>query len=437
MPEPIKTEIAIPIAERVEGYTGNTVTDLANYIGVIYQFMISIIGVVAAVMMIIGGFQYLTSAGDAGKIGAARKRITDALIGLVLAFSAYLLLNTINPALLSFEPIGNRLSPVRTITASLPFCEQMAKTLKLDLSQITQAKMQAFPQGCNSCGCAGYLQQPSLDTSGRPKLDGNGQPINSRIWCIFRGDRATPKERGGGVINSGCGEEKIWTAEAEFFGDGGNNEFQPSVCVPTVRYGAEDLEKAFVETGMTPHRNELGRCQACATFGPGARIRLGYVDSAQACQAWMNVANNGNAQDNRFTVGNKSETNFVLDTSRPSQMYYCGYSSDRNNCVYGNVRCETHVNSCDDYDSEYITFCDQPDSRGGLLCKDEELQSFTGGSYGAHLGPICQTNPCGVGGGCGQSGIIEALNGFGSSGGFTSTVFRGSTFGLWDPSACD
>jgi hypothetical protein len=106
--EPPKLEIPIP------GVTLTSITDteaysipwIAQYISGVYAFLISIIGVIAAIMMIIGGFQYLTSAGDGGKIGAAKKRIVNALTGVILALSSYVILYTINPNLVQFEGLS-------------------------------------------------------------------------------------------------------------------------------------------------------------------------------------------------------------------------------------------------------------------------------------------------------------------------------------------
>lgn len=89
-----------------------TIPWLAQYIGGIYTFLISIVGVLAACMMIYGGFQYATSAGDKSRIGAAKKRITDALVGLLLALGSYTVLFAINPDLVSFE--GLKIAGVRT-----------------------------------------------------------------------------------------------------------------------------------------------------------------------------------------------------------------------------------------------------------------------------------------------------------------------------------
>jgi hypothetical protein len=43
-----------------------------------------VIGVVAVIMIIIGGFKYITSAGDAGKVTSAKNTILYAVIGLVV-----------------------------------------------------------------------------------------------------------------------------------------------------------------------------------------------------------------------------------------------------------------------------------------------------------------------------------------------------------------
>lgn len=89
-----------------------TVPWLAQYIGGVYTFLLSIAGVLAAVMMVVGGFQYVTSAGDKSKIGAAKSRIRDALAGLVLALGSYTVLYAINPSLIAFD--GLKIMKVNT-----------------------------------------------------------------------------------------------------------------------------------------------------------------------------------------------------------------------------------------------------------------------------------------------------------------------------------
>lgn len=66
------------------------------------------------VMIVIGAFQFLTSRGNAGKAGDAKKTITYAFLGIVLFLSSYLIINIIQfvfigdpdqgaPSLLKFE----------------------------------------------------------------------------------------------------------------------------------------------------------------------------------------------------------------------------------------------------------------------------------------------------------------------------------------------
>jgi hypothetical protein len=49
----------------------------------------------ALFFLIFGGIQWIISGGDKTKVEAARKKITFAIIGLVLAFSAFLIINTV------------------------------------------------------------------------------------------------------------------------------------------------------------------------------------------------------------------------------------------------------------------------------------------------------------------------------------------------------
>jgi len=69
----------------------------------LYTYIISIAGVIALVGLIIGGILYLTSAGDPEKLGKAKKQILAAFLGIIILFSSYLILTTINPELVSFE----------------------------------------------------------------------------------------------------------------------------------------------------------------------------------------------------------------------------------------------------------------------------------------------------------------------------------------------
>ena len=82
-----------------------TVSWLAEYIAAIYQYLVGAATILAIVMIMYGGFRWITAAGDAGKIGEAKKTIVGAVIGLILALGSYTILNLINPDLVSFKSL--------------------------------------------------------------------------------------------------------------------------------------------------------------------------------------------------------------------------------------------------------------------------------------------------------------------------------------------
>jgi len=60
-----------------EGTANNLIADVINIFSLV-------VGVVSVIMIIIGGFQYITSAGDSNKVGTAKNTILYAIIGLVI-----------------------------------------------------------------------------------------------------------------------------------------------------------------------------------------------------------------------------------------------------------------------------------------------------------------------------------------------------------------
>jgi cell wall-associated NlpC family hydrolase len=85
-------------------YKGETyvkIPYLSLYLAAVYRLGIGVAGVLAVIMIMIGGFIWLAAAGDAGKIGVAKKMITGAVVGLFLAVGSYTFMQIVNPDLLS------------------------------------------------------------------------------------------------------------------------------------------------------------------------------------------------------------------------------------------------------------------------------------------------------------------------------------------------
>ncbi len=77
--------------------------DLAHYVAAWYTFGVSAISIIAVVMIMWGGFEWITAAGSATLIGQAKGRIMNAIVGIILVLTSYGLLYLINPALVELR----------------------------------------------------------------------------------------------------------------------------------------------------------------------------------------------------------------------------------------------------------------------------------------------------------------------------------------------
>ncbi|MBU2529503.1 MAG: pilin, partial [Elusimicrobia bacterium] len=98
-PPDVNLQVSIGGTKQVKGIT--------DYIPKIYDYLVAIVSIVAIVMLMVGGLQYLTAGGNQQAVTKAKERILGAIVGLFLVLGAYTVLNTINPNLtkLSLPPI--------------------------------------------------------------------------------------------------------------------------------------------------------------------------------------------------------------------------------------------------------------------------------------------------------------------------------------------
>ncbi|OHA88178.1 MAG: hypothetical protein A2741_00990 [Candidatus Zambryskibacteria bacterium RIFCSPHIGHO2_01_FULL_43_27] len=95
--------------------TDNTTADLSTYLPGIFKLLIAIAGGLAALVMVIGGVQYLSTDAISGK-EEGLERVNNALVGLLLAIASWLILNTINPSTLNFNLSLQRISAPTAVT---------------------------------------------------------------------------------------------------------------------------------------------------------------------------------------------------------------------------------------------------------------------------------------------------------------------------------
>lgn len=379
----IQTEIIIPGSEPIfdNGLLRGKVGDLAGYLNIIYNFLISIVGVVAGVFILIGGFQYLTAGGDAARVTGAKKRIGNALIGFILALSSYLLLNTINPDLVNLKLPEGLKQGVRTEAFFTPICEELVEQgfeVHFVLREFwTPEKFPNFRQP--QCGDIGEITSEKGD----------------RFYCMYRGSNCTPEpvKELGIKERTTCFPKNI-------------EDYNPKEIVDRARKIFNDA----VAEGKDPTRYvptpDIGQCISCSNLtyylGNLYKEELGY-DSEQngeaMCNIWSKIANGG-----AFDTGARERTGGVVS--------YCNWDLTANACMQTDIKCSS-LDSCDDYDEVKTPYYQEKDrigaySHGGTNRTQLEERPD-------HLTPVCKANPCGInlseGQGCrpGDLGVIDAI----------------------------
>jgi hypothetical protein len=111
----------------------------------LYKFAIGIATILAVIMIMWGGFEYMTTEAFTGK-NSAKDRITYSFVGLILLLGSYIILNTINRNLLTFKitfPTAGETGMNTAVTASqdaLNKFEEDRETALNTLAKVNGAK---------------------------------------------------------------------------------------------------------------------------------------------------------------------------------------------------------------------------------------------------------------------------------------------------------
>ena len=101
-------------------------SDLGQFIKYGYEYGMWVAGILATTMLIIAGFQWLTSGGNSDSIGSAKKKIAGAVTGLLLLSLSYVVLNSINPYLVELRLPKTWM--INTAQMAQPFCADVENT---------------------------------------------------------------------------------------------------------------------------------------------------------------------------------------------------------------------------------------------------------------------------------------------------------------------
>jgi len=90
---PVPASAAVDLTNQLEEVgeaTGvETSRSLAEIIGGLVQAALGLLGIVLLVLILYGGFLWMTAGGNEDQVGKAKKIITNAVVGLVIVMAAY------------------------------------------------------------------------------------------------------------------------------------------------------------------------------------------------------------------------------------------------------------------------------------------------------------------------------------------------------------
>jgi len=93
----IEYKLTMPIP----GVSQSSNGDIGSYVATLFQFGLAIVGLVAFAMIVFNGVKYIMGAGNESLVGDAKVGIWQAIVGVLLLLASVVLLNTINPCILS------------------------------------------------------------------------------------------------------------------------------------------------------------------------------------------------------------------------------------------------------------------------------------------------------------------------------------------------
>lgn len=175
---------------------------LSEYIGAVYQYAIAVASAIAVCMIIFYGFMITFSGGSSDKVGTAKTRITQAVVGLIIAVSSYVILYAINPELVKLKNLKVYIIDTVELNTWLPDSFQDGVNMTgmnltgpgtvlgtpyqkpvipnpscgKNLAQIAKTAVEQGPICNRSCSCAWFVST-MLEISGCPNKTANGKDI--------------------------------------------------------------------------------------------------------------------------------------------------------------------------------------------------------------------------------------------------------------------
>jgi hypothetical protein len=190
-----------PSLPLISNPSGNSILDT---VGAIYQFALMIGGLLAFVAIVYNGVKYAMSGGNSSLQSDAREGIEQALLGLLLLAGAYIVLNTINPALTKPTLPGLQAlpPPPPAATSTSPNCGDLSALANLngvaypaknapDLDQLMSCIQGNVSVSGRSIATYDQSHDSCNYTRGNPVCDTSGTCSHTRNSCHYGGSTGT------------------------------------------------------------------------------------------------------------------------------------------------------------------------------------------------------------------------------------------------------
>lgn len=238
------------LLEEIPGSTTGVTGNLATYLQNLYKFTFWAIGVAALFMLTVGGFMYVTSAGNTSRVETAKTIITDSLLGIIVALFAWLFLYVINPDLVE----GLQLPNTAPTGGTTPAPGTSPGATGGTLSHATAVAALGGSITLSSSGSCSDQQNPSCTSL-------EGVPTKTVDWIKNLRDK------------SGC--SLIITGGTEV----GHKTHGPGLG--SIDFGESNCLGTFLQNNITKH-NELGIQRICATTTWFSKVGASCTESAGA-----------------------------------------------------------------------------------------------------------------------------------------------------------
>lgn len=234
------------------GETTLSINYLAEYISGVYKYLLGIATTIAIVVIMVSGLQWTLGGVTADAISKAQARIKNAVTGLVLLLSTYVLLFTINPELITFGPLTLTSIPVNplsikytTETERSTSCKDRTKLVISDADKSPMSSPYTSLKVPSASSCSGTkVPQPMRDEAYRAQQS-TGVPAAVMLaqWAV---------ESGYGKHCVGSHKNNCWGIKCTSGGSyAGNDTLVSAGAKPTCPSGCQAYKTKEVKGGVT------------------------------------------------------------------------------------------------------------------------------------------------------------------------------------------